>query len=810
MKKKSILVSLVVAILAAMTFVGCSDSVVYPKTVTDAKITQIGDFLTGQNFDSNKFEVEVTYLDGSSSKTVGSVSLDSTSAGIVTKNSYVTYTATDIKGNDIYRELSVSVYDINDIEITEGPAYSFVVGSESLDVGEDTDYVISASYYAGTELRSIPLSSSDYEVEFDAWAAGSAPTEEAESVDATIKITTSVGSDTTAEFIKPIQVSVTKNPAAKVVGIKNVAVNANVIAGYDYEVLPEIDPSDIAVIVKYDNNTDSDWINASTVDGIEFAFVNQTTHAALRPSEYNFKTNSNVGISATFGDATVYTETPIDFDEPVITVSYEGTPLVDGTALPALVPSDYYVLEEVNGKYTELTLDADAFMYTTDGANEYKGETVPASDGLFVVVEYQGITGSSAYINVDDTVPSQLASVSAVASNAAGPGRQYYNNITGILVPNATLQLASVTTTTNKGVSNTYTPADSDFSNVSVKYSLSNTELVELKNADDLVGVETIYLQVVWAGAEDKACYVAIPTTEASVDRLTVEVEYANAAADGTPMYGTEYTYTVYTANEYGKVEALSASEYTIDGVLPETVTEAESVTINAFVNDKKVTGTLAVDDPMAYVEFNSINDLKIVIAEGQEESVAPYLINDKMEWHFNDTSAAKYVVEGYTSHGDASIEINATNAFAYLTESINKGSNTVYAYISYVDAEGVEHENVRISYTFTAVPYVTVNGSIGIVGPEGKISSTKLLNGNVYNFSDFSVDEKSYTPTGDATLAIASIVYGGVTYESGDTITLVSTESGTITFNITPYMGSNGKMVNDAKVDLTVASSLD
>ena len=67
MKRKSILVSLIVAVLAAMTFVGCSDAVVFPpmpQSVKSGYIIQNGDFLTGQAFDSSKFTVMVVYDNG--------------------------------------------------------------------------------------------------------------------------------------------------------------------------------------------------------------------------------------------------------------------------------------------------------------------------------------------------------------------------------------------------------------------------------------------------------------------------------------------------------------------------------------------------------------------------------------------------------------------------------------------------------------------------------------------------------------------------------------------------------------------------
>ena len=64
MKKKSILLTCIVAIMALAMFVGCDNAPVFPDMPTSVKsgyILQTGDFLTGQAFDPSKFDVYVTY-----------------------------------------------------------------------------------------------------------------------------------------------------------------------------------------------------------------------------------------------------------------------------------------------------------------------------------------------------------------------------------------------------------------------------------------------------------------------------------------------------------------------------------------------------------------------------------------------------------------------------------------------------------------------------------------------------------------------------------------------------------------------------
>ena len=65
MKKKSILLTCIAAVMALAMFVGCDNAPVYPSFPTGGYVAQIGDFVEGQSFDASKFQVIATYLDGS-------------------------------------------------------------------------------------------------------------------------------------------------------------------------------------------------------------------------------------------------------------------------------------------------------------------------------------------------------------------------------------------------------------------------------------------------------------------------------------------------------------------------------------------------------------------------------------------------------------------------------------------------------------------------------------------------------------------------------------------------------------------------
>ena len=105
MKRSNILLS--VALIVVAILAGCSNDSVYPAFPQSATITQTGDFMLGQEFDSSKFQVVVTYLDGSV-KTLNNAVLtftDGTPADGVTAGDKVSISVgTDYNGKEVKTE----------------------------------------------------------------------------------------------------------------------------------------------------------------------------------------------------------------------------------------------------------------------------------------------------------------------------------------------------------------------------------------------------------------------------------------------------------------------------------------------------------------------------------------------------------------------------------------------------------------------------------------------------------------------------------------------------------------------------------
>ena len=784
MKKKSILVSLVVAILAAMTFVGCSDSVVYPKTVTDAKITQIGDFLTGQNFDSNKFEVEVTYLDGSSSKTVGSVSLDSTSAGKVGKSSYVTYTATDFQGNEIYRELSVSVYDIDKVEVTEGPeSYSAYVGEEPK-IGQNTDYTITASYYANGVAKTMPLSSNEYYVTFNAYDEG-LPEEATEAVGATLKIQTYVGGN--EDFYAPIQVAVTEEPVDPVVveEITGVSWNGNFMP-FNYTELPEIAFEDVNVSAKVEGKETP--VNLESDPGIEFSFVDATTHRPIRSIDLTKAANQDdLAIRAEYDGVIVFGNVT-GYSDVDITVTYESdAKFVRGEALPAINPADYLVTMVVdNGAPEELTLDASAFQYMSK-SQVYEGTIIPETDPLGVRVNYNGIYSATYAFTAEELVGPEDATPVAITGikladayyTSAVPATQYYNTLPVF----DQAQLVSITVSMSDGSTVILPKSDAiaAYYYLDEDTALSTAEPTDDGDYDVLLNATDILIKVdaTYKGEELTYFETIELDTDPVIATLTPEDTYTTASgADITnPMIGNYVHVNVVAKDAAGNAIDKDFTDYTVldsDGAyaeIPETVGK-ENLTYTLYVTDNPAVYTnVIIDAGRSFVspapEFVlKPNDAEKLYAVGTKIDTALITSNFAIDTESYD------VTQGvdYETVKDSLVKVTAVKVNA--SKTLETGENVIPVVITYTDAEGKTDATAPVNVTIVGTPYVTTLEQEPVLLYDGK-EFKKFDQGTVYEIAKFSISPDSFTGKGDVVIADPAV---------GCTGAFVNEEAGTVT----------------------------
>ena len=117
------------------------------RYIVGGLIIQTGDFLVGQTFDPSKFEVLITYDDGSA-RTISGDGIVVLDEGSVVKNGskVIAEIGQDFRGNDITVQATMMTFDIISIDVT---------GPESYQKGADipeTDLTVTA-HYIGNELE---------------------------------------------------------------------------------------------------------------------------------------------------------------------------------------------------------------------------------------------------------------------------------------------------------------------------------------------------------------------------------------------------------------------------------------------------------------------------------------------------------------------------------------------------------------------------------------------------------------------------------------------------------------------------------
>ena len=144
MKKRSILVSLVVAVLAALTFVGCSDAVAFPQmpqSVKSGYIVQNGDFLVGQAFDASKFSVMVKYDNGGDPVVLQTATVEwkgDEGKGVQNGDVLSAYVGNDSDNMEVYASGTLTAYTIDTIAVTANvTSYTYKEDAEELVKGTE-------------------------------------------------------------------------------------------------------------------------------------------------------------------------------------------------------------------------------------------------------------------------------------------------------------------------------------------------------------------------------------------------------------------------------------------------------------------------------------------------------------------------------------------------------------------------------------------------------------------------------------------------------------------------------------------------
>ncbi len=687
MRKKSILMVCISALIALAVFVGCDNAPVYPSWPTGGFIQQKVDMLEGQVIPTNAFDVYATYIDGAKTiKNVAVTEADETTANGKANNgeSISYYVGLDYYGNEVYAKGQISAYPVNRIEavVADGvvPELNETLASTELRV---TAYYTNA---AGDEI-SQPVATADITN-----VTKVTPDADADMTAATVPASFDV---TALGITCTVEVTVATIPAEPVTEIDSAEFVSGVdFASLDYTEtgLPDLEASMVVV--------NSDKVSGSYVEGLELEFVNSTTKLPLNEElgEYNFKEFKDIAVAVTLNDTTLYL--PVIPATTTVSVQVKSSfeALVIGSDVPAIDPSDFVVTLNVNGKYSILDLDAEAFNWYTNNA-VYEGTTVQSR--MAVQVNYMGVVSNVAEVKTVE--PEAETVVTGIAftlkEGTVGPAKQIYT--TAPVFDESSIDTVTITTKKGKEAPVT-TKVAAPYDGFTFEYSTSKEPVTPLKDGIQITESTEIFVVATY---EDQIYAVSVPTTKAVATDITLSAEYESAVT-------SKITWTVATVNENGIV-AILEDGYTVwsdgettDVKLPENVTDKEQgpfvVTYGEFQSEPV---TIAAGDGYVTPKEGgfkvSLTAVKPMIGNPVSGNAADYSV-DEDSW---DPTAT-----GVTPEPEVYSIRKAVSDQKY------EATSKVYARVSYVDSTGETKISDEIEVVITGTAW-TEEDSVVLVG---------------------------------------------------------------------------------------------
>ena len=788
MKKRSILLTCIVAVMALAMFVGCDNAPVLPSFVVGGTINQTGDFLEGQTFDPSKFTVTITYDNGrivAADETV-SVYLDTDRNGDGKVNAGDTVKA-DLGKNyadsDICATATVRVYSLKSIAVTGPESYAVADPSSPYQVPA-SDLTVTATYLDSNNAeKTMVLVPGEYTVDT---VDLSALSEDNPTVEASATVTAKVGvldSDTPIstqfDFTATWNGESTKLPDGAVVSRIEVAFADSVteysLAKLDYGTeLPAVDASKLSVTayVGEDGYTvDSSDVTFTWVDKDGFEF---SSNNLLSDNE------SGVGILAEFaGVSYLFTDTDLTLATVTVTVeragTYEAPDLVAGADLPDLSSMLKAYYQVGSGTKVRIAPEDDTLTWvfaskgdeygSVSGSTHITDGKLPATDTyviVYPVYKGQAATQGVALGQTTDLVVTVESIEVTLVEGFEGPAAQYYDSLSTLTEFDESAAIESVTYVMSDGSEREFAWADAS---ATAEYYLNGAPLSELEataDGDYDLNVDSLDIHVVYG---EVSVDVPVATTDAEATTLEVTATVVKAS-DATTVVGMPVEYTIVTSNGSGAVDkdftdvVVLSNGYAAE--LPSAVT-ATSQTFNVYAaGDYDLATTVTVEAGASYIAPGNLaftaNDEEALFAVGTVINQAFVNANFTLD---NET------YEVIAGNGEpASITVTGVNLPS--TKVLETGTNVIPVTVSYRGAEGT---------TVTATVNLTVTGTAYITSPTFSLMYnnepiTGLVVGRSYNRSGFSVNPSSYTAVGNnPETSITSITFNGGEVESSFTV---------------------------------------
>ena len=577
MKKRSILLTCIVAVMALAMFVGCDNAPVFPdmpKSVKSGYIVQTGDFLEGQAFDASKFSV-VAVLDDGSEKTVTGTTV--TGAPVITTGTKLAAVAGyNMDGEQVYAEGTATAYNTDSLTIT-GPASVTLSAYKELD---ESDFTVTATYLAtnsdGTkESRTMQLATGEINLEGVKYANDVAPTASNPTVSATATISTEMGGyiSETYTFEVTYEAPVAELPGP-VVGIKSIAYKTGTgekpaIVAMD-DVYPSFDDFDICLGIE-GYVGDEDGYKLTADPGIELSYVDSKKQD-LNGDLSGLVTGDEVYIKAEFEGYVAYTASTREVTIPTVSFStssdFTDNKIITGSELT--VPELEDVVVELsysnNSNTTYIVADPSDVSYVFQDQNNEIITTAPETAGSVVYLKavYRGVA-STQLLPVGTTVaPATVDSIEVtLKADVKGPNKQVYTDASDI--PAAETVVASVAINWSD---ETKQVLDGNFAAWGITFEyVTNPAGSALAIEDgglDLSVYNGLYVKATYAYAAGEEPITDVSDTAVALQTayatgISVDVIYDNDPEITEPKYGAIVTYKVYSVNEYGIVAELDS-----------------------------------------------------------------------------------------------------------------------------------------------------------------------------------------------------------------------------------------------------------
>ena len=725
MRKKSILMVCISALIALTMFVGCDNAPVLPSFVVGGNVIQTGDFLTGQNFDPSKFSVTVTYDNGKIVAADDTVSVmivgdETVEAG----DTAIVDFGIDYKGNHVTKEVAISVYDVQTLSV-EGPT-TYVEDSEI----SKNDLKVTATYYANEDgvqtEKTMILTPAEYSIIPGYKYVANEPSVDNPEVEAYVEIS-ALGATGKFNFTATFDDSslILADQIKAITAVTAKASAAPYAWDYGYDPQPSFD--DVAIMAFVGEATQSTSIPEDL--GFTLTYVDDSTGLPIDGSDYSAvkKVRVRAEINGSAKESAA-------IDVKPVTVKLEKAEdaklpeLVKGAALPAVDKDNFIVTYTVDGIANYADMENVEFLYSTlpNGVIAPANGVVPASGNLYIYAKYNGVTSASIDLGTAEDAPAikEIKSIDLV--DGFSLVKQIYEEL-----PEAISAVESITVVMDdKAETEVVIPVaefGDDYAVIFTRTNLTTTEFT----SSDLSSIDSLYVRVDVGPVAD---YAEIKLTEPVVDALTVNVDLGKDV--DVALYGKNVTLEPVLTTTAGGTLAVSLSDLSfidaktnkyVDSTT-ESSLESGSVTLDEDAKSYKAIlvkyGELVESAPfeipagISYIDLGAdqitATNFEVAIDTAKYTPLVDEPLSTNKDFYtvkLADAVAEKVVPEG------AEVKISIDEIVLADGQAVDTSSKA-YARISYVGPEGktvsglVEFAVAGKSWVEGSNPSVTIGGT--------------------------------------------------------------------------------------------------